>query len=205
MAWPDPLAAGTQSSEAEPDGFGDAVEAAVLMLALMTALAWVGFQWQRNAEDAAHRFAVDVVERIARRGEDALLPDWSGFGRGPTSANARQTFRALQALGELGPAAAGRCRVASRFALCRGTRYSCSVSAATPAGSVDATVGLCRADADVPYTFDTFDLRLPMVGDDRGNRDAVDVGRDGLIRYGTAPLPPDALPVRLHRRAPPWP
>lgn len=206
MTWPIPTPVETQPDETEPEGFGDAVEAAALMLALMTALAWVGFQWQRNGEQAAHRFAVDLVERVARHGDGALVPVWSGFGPGPASANARHAFRALRALGGLEPAHTGRCKVASRFALCRGTRYSCRVSGATSAGPVEAAVGLCRTGSGAPYTFDTFDLKLPAVGGDRGDRADVGVGRDGLIRYGTTPLPPDRLPVRLHRRAPPpWP
>lgn len=206
MTWPTHPRAETLLPDAEPEGFGEAVEAAALMLALMTALAWVGFQWQRRAEQEAHHFAVDLVERIADLGEGALIPVWSGFGRGPGSVHARETFRALRALGGLVPAQAGRCQVASRSALCRGTRYSCRVSGATPEGPVEAAVGLCRAASSMPYTFDTFDLKLPLVGGDGGNRGDVDVGRDGLIRYGTTPLPPEGLPVRLHRRAPPpWP
>ena len=206
MAWPNPvLPADTPPHDAEPEGLGEAVEAAALMLALVTALAWVGFQWQRNHEQAAHRFAVDLIERVARHGEHALVPVWSGWGRGPTSASARHTFRALRQLGGLAPGGAGRCQVASRFALCRGTRYHCQVSGATPAGPMQASIGLCSAGSGAPYTFDSFDLTLPVIGSDHGNRGEVDVGRDGQIRYGTTPLAPEALPVRLHRRsAPPW-
>ena len=100
----------------------------------------------------------------------------------------------------------GTCRVATRFVLCSGTRFHCSVSGSTPAGPVLASIGLCDAGAGTPYTFDSFDLTVPAVGDDLGNRAEVDVGRDGLIRYGTTPLPADMPPRRMHQRAPfgPW-
>ncbi|MDX7950015.1 hypothetical protein P7D22_02345 [Lichenihabitans sp. Uapishka_5] len=193
---PDP----PSSADTEPEGFGDAIEAAALMLALMTALATVGFQWQRAHERSAQRFAIALVERIARHGERALVPVWSGLGRGPTSVEARHTFQALRGLGPLQALNIGTCRVASRFALCQGTRYHCQVSATTPAGPVQASVGLCSPGARAPYTFDTFDLTVPVTSDDRGNRPAVDIGRDGLIRYGTTAPRPAPLPVRSRQR-----
>lgn len=199
---PPAVDAGLAQGGAEPEGFGDAVEAAALMLALMTTLAWIGFQWQRNREEAAHRFAVDLVERIARHGDKALVPVWSGFGAGPGAPAARDAFRALGSLGGMAPDAAGHCRVASRFALCQGTRYGCQVSGVTPAGPVEASVGLCSTGAHAPYSFDTFDLTLPLAERDAGNRGGIDVRRDGEIRYGAAPLRTGALPVRLHRRTP---
>lgn len=194
--------AGLAQGGTEPEGFGDAVEAAALMLALMTALAGVGFTWQRDREQAAHRFAVDLVERIGRLGDATAVPVWSGFGPGPRTSSARDAFRALGHLGGLAPDAAGRCRVDSRFALCQGTRYGCQVSGRTPAGPVEVSVGLCSTGAHAPYTFDTFDLTLPLPDGDPGNRGGSAVRRDGFIRYGATPLRPAALPVRLHRRAP---
>lgn len=186
----------------EPEGFGDAVQAAALMLALVTAGAAVGFVWERNRAEAAHSFAVSLVEQIAARGDHALVPTWTGWGRGPTSATAQTTFRALRRLGTLEASDKGSCKVASRFAICRGTRYRCQVSGVTPAGPITASIGLCRDGRSPAYSFDTLDLTVPATGDDQGNRAEVDVGRDGLIRYGTTPLPPEALPVRMHQRAP---
>ena len=206
MTSPDPMPVRTPVDDAEPEGFGDAVQAAALMLAMMTALAWVGFQWQRNGERAAHSFAVDMVEEVSRHGERALLPVWSGFGPGSSSPDARRTFRAMRALGALVPMRAGRCRVASRFTLCRGTRYDCRVSGATSVGQVEAVVGLCRAGTGTPYTVDTLDLTLPMGGNDRGGRGHLFPSRDGLERYGSAPGPVNGLPEWwLHRRgSPTW-
>ncbi len=190
------------SHECEPEGFGDAVEAAALMLGLVTALAFVGFRWERNREEAAHTFAVELMERVSRHGEQALVPVWSGAGQGPASSSARHTFRALGGLGALVPAEAGACKVATRFSVCSGTRFHCHVSGTTPAGPVEASIGLCDDGSGASYSFDTFDVTLPLRGADHGNRAEVDVSRDGMIRYGTTPLPPEALPVRLHRRAP---
>ncbi|MCW6506675.1 hypothetical protein [Lichenifustis flavocetrariae] len=188
--------------ECEPEGFGDAVEAAALMLGLVTALAFVGFRWERNREEAAHTFAVELMERVARHGEHALVPVWSGAGKGPTSSSARHTFRALRGLGALVPTEAGACKVVTRFSVCSGTRFHCYVSGTTPVGPVEASIGLCDDGSGASYSFDTFDVTLPLMGADHGNRAEVDVSRDGMIRYGTTPLPPEALPVRLHRRAP---
>lgn len=194
--------ADTPEVEREPEGFGDAVQAAAFMLLLVTGVAFIGFRWERGREQAAHSFAVDLVARVAERGEHALVPIWSGWGRGPTSRTARHTFRALRGLGPLVPAGVGACRVATRFALCSGTRFHCDVSGSTPAGPVRASIGLCDAGGGTPYTFDSFDLTLPAVGADLGNRADVDISQDGLIRYGTTPLPQDAPPRRMHERAP---
>jgi hypothetical protein len=202
---PEPEAAGPTDpygDNSEPRDFGDAVQAAALMLGLVTAVAAVGFLWERNRAEAAHDFAVSMVERIAEDGDRALMPAWSGWGQGPSSATAQETFRALGDLGGLAPSEGGACKVASRFAICSGTRYRCQVSGVTPAGPVQASIGLCDDGTGSPYSFDALDLTVPMTGTDAGNRAAVDIGRDGLIRYGTTPLPAEPPPVRLHQRAP---
>lgn len=183
--------------EREPEGPGEAVAAGALTLALMTALAFVGFAWERRQEKNAHAVAVDLVERLASYGSGALMPPWSGLGQGPSAPTAKDTFNAVGGLGGFKPHDAGTCVLATRVSVCSGTRYRCQVVGGTPAGRLEAAIGLCSGGHSALWTFDSLDVTVPPTGPDDGNREDVDAGRDGLIRYGTTPPPPEAIQPRM--------
>jgi hypothetical protein len=193
-----------RAREQEPEGLGEAVGTAALMLALMTAVTGVGFAWTRYEARSAHAFAVWLVQHVAATGGDADLPAWSGFGRGPEAETAVNTFEAVRRLGAFTPRDAGSCRMASNFALCRGNRYNCHVLGDTPAGVVEASVGVCDGSSGRGYSFDLLDFGLPLDADP-GNREQVDTGRDGTIRYGSLPLPQAPLKVRSRMHPPAGP
>jgi hypothetical protein len=190
--------------EREPEGLGEAVGAAALMLTLMTAITAVGFAWARYEARSAHAFAVWLVQHVAVAGSDADLPAWSGFGKGPEAGTAADTFEAVHRLGAFTPRSTGSCRMASNFALCGGNRYSCRVFGDTPAGVVEASVGVCDGRSGRGYSFDLLDFKIPL-GPDPGNRDAVDADRDGTIRYGSSPLLQAPLQTRSHAHPPAGP
>jgi hypothetical protein len=185
--------------EREPEGFGEAVAAGAVILALMTSIAFVGFAWERSRERSAQAFATDLVERLARDGSDAAVPRWTGPGQGPQAETARATFDALRDLGGFSAGDHGGCRLETRFAVCPGTRYRCRVTGETPAGPVDAALGLCRENLHQGWSFDYLDLTVPPGGGE-GNRSGVERDRDGLIRYGDTPPPPELMPPRSRRR-----
>lgn len=191
---------GLRGREREPEGLGEAVAAGALMLALMTALATVGFAWERAVQRSAHAFAVELIRRVALDGSDALLPPWSGLGQGPRATTAKATFEAMHRLGGFEATSAGACVPASQFALCRGSRYRCHVVGDTPSGPVTAAIGICRGGASgAAWTFDTLDLTIPADGSDPGNRADVDAS-EGAIRYGSTPPAPEPLARRSRRR-----
>ena len=147
--------------EQEPEGLGEAIAAGSLTLALMTALAFVGFAWERNRERSAHVLAVDLVERLSAHGREALMPPWSGYGAGPASGTAQATFDTVRRLGTFEPGSNGSCKLRSRPALCSGSRYTCEVEGRTPSGPVDARVGLCQGGTTAAWTFDELDVTVP--------------------------------------------
>lgn len=183
--------------EHEPEGFGDAVGAAALMLALVTSATCVGFAWDRHNRQSAHAHAVSLIQRISEDGKAALMPYWSGSGSGPRASTAIDTFEAVHRLGDFEPGQVGTCRAASLFTLCDGNRYRCHVSGVTPAGPVEAVVGICQDGKASPWSFDLVDITMPQMGNDTGNRDQVDPQRDGAIRYGVSPPLAEPLGVKL--------
>ena len=182
--------------EREPEGFGEAVGAAALMLGLVTSAAFVGFSFHRYTLKSAHAYAVSLIERMAIDGEDAAMPPWSGSGRGPGTPTAKATFEAVRQLGGFSPHDAGTCKIASSFAVCTGTRYRCQVSGATPAGPLQAVVGLCDDGRGTAWSIDLVDVTVPT-GLDGGNRTQVDAYRDGPIQYGDTPPAPESVGTKI--------
>ncbi len=187
-----------RSSEQEPEGLGEAVAAGALTLAIMTSIAFVGFAWESSRERSARTFATALVEKLAQDGSDAPVPRWSGRGQGPTAETAKATFDALRDLGGFSVRGDGRCTLATQAAICGGTRYRCRITGDSPAGPVDAALGLCRETRSIGWSFDYLDITVPP-GSGEGNRAGVESERDGLIRYGDTPLS-EALPARSRLR-----